>query len=155
MSYSRFIIEVFAFDASLFAREAVRTSLMRSQAAMNFLFVRIYKTANIEYLEKKVKKTLSKCFDHMRNGESDIKRTSQYYLYLIQRERFKQCLRDLFLANSIFLSLTKYIKWRREYDAGLATAWLIYYNYEEANSFWGKSLSQPVIHRFSIIQKLK
>ena len=127
MNICRPIFDIFAIDAPLFAREAIRTSLMKSQGAMNFLFVRIYKSANVEYLEHKIKKTLNRCFDHFRFEESNFKRTAQYYLYLIKREKFKQCLRDLFISSSIFLSLAKYIKWRRESDAGLTTAWLKYY----------------------------
>ena len=90
----------------------------------------------------------------MNDSELDIKRSTLYYLYLIKREKFKQWLRELFLSNSVVTSISKYIKWRREYDAGLATAWLMLYDWEESNSFWGRSLKLPIVHRFNVIQKL-
>jgi hypothetical protein len=55
MSASRHLVNLFAYESPLLAREAVKTSLIKSQGAMNFLFVRIYKSANVEYLENKVK----------------------------------------------------------------------------------------------------
>lgn len=59
----------------------------------------------------------------------------------------------MFVTSSVFISIEKYYKWKRHYDAGLATADLNYYSYEEKNSFCGRSLSEPMVHRYSVLQK--
>lgn len=90
MSVSRHLLNLLTFDSSIFAKEAVKTTLLKSQGAMNFLFVRIYKTANVEYLEKTVKDNYKSFNKYLRNTESALVLNTHYYYYLMKREKFKQ-----------------------------------------------------------------
>lgn len=154
MSASRHLVNLFAYESPLLAREAVKTSLIKSQGAMNFLFVRIYKSANVEYLENKVKENFKVFKKWIKNCESALTSSSQYYLYLLKKEEFRKALRKLFMPASVIDSISNYYNWKRSYDAGLATACLIYYNYEEENSFWGKPINAPLVHKYEVIDKL-
>jgi len=153
MSMSRHLINLLAFD-SFFAREAMKTTFMKSQGAMNFLFVRIYKSANLEYLEKSEKDNFNRFYKVVKFHVSAMKLNSHFYIYKIQKEEFRNFIRKNFIKGSILEEFTKYYQWKRNYDSGLATASLMYYNFNEANSFWGKSLSEPLVHKYDILSKL-
>ena len=116
------MLNIITFDSPVFARKAAKTSLIKSQGAMNFLFVRIYKSANVEYLEMQNKETAKKFHKAMKIHESAITQNALYVLYSLRKERFRNFLREVFVCKSIIDGISKYFDWKRKYDAGLATA---------------------------------
>lgn len=153
MSATRHLLNVLTMDSSVFCKEALKTSLMKSQGAMNFLFIRIAKSANMEYLEMQVKENYKSFRNRISHCEQALVASTHFLVYLAKREKFKRFLREVFIVDSVFVSIEKYYKWKQSFDAGLATASLVYFNYSELNGFCGKSLTDPIIHRFEILNK--
>lgn len=155
MSVTKHIFNILLSDTSVFSKGAVKGSLLRGQAVFNFAFIRRYKSADIEYLDNRVKKEHRRFYKDICNHESHIKLSAQYYLYLMKKEKFMECLRELFSTTKTMVSkLSKYVSWKQHYDAGLATACFIFYNHEELNSFCGRTISNDMVHKYGIMDKL-
>lgn len=154
MSVSRHLINLLTFDSPIFFKEAARTSLVKSNGAMNFLFIRIYKSANIDYLDSKQEDHYKLHSKIMMNNYLSFRSSASYILYILKKEKFTQFLREVFMHKSVFNEISNYFKWRQSYDAGLTTACLISFNSNELNHYCGKSLSQPIIHKYGVLDKI-
>mmetsp|Transcript_25309 Transcript_25309/g.28066 ORF Transcript_25309/g.28066 Transcript_25309/m.28066 type:complete len:136 (-) Transcript_25309:397-804(-) len=135
MSVTRHLTHLFSFDTSIFAKEALRSTFMRSQGAMNFLFIRIYKSANIEHLEKNHKENWIKINKIAKNFENSYKQSGLYLLHLMKKEIFRKFIRDLFMSASSLERLSNYLQWQRSHEAGLSTASLFVCDIKEINYF--------------------
>jgi hypothetical protein len=153
MSVTRHFTNILLFD-SMLTKEAFKTTLIKSQGAMNFIFVRIYRTANLEYLENTKKERIKKFYRSMRFREEDIRKSSLFLLYKLKKEQFKKFLRQHYIRSSILESITDYIKWRQRNDAGMASTSLMIFNDYGNNNFCGKTLNEPLVHKYRVFEKL-
>lgn len=155
MSVTRHFTNMLLFD-SFVTKEAFKTTLIKSQGAMNFVFVRIYRTANLEYLENTKKESIKKFYKSMLFRVEDIRKSSLFLLYKLKKEQFRKFLRQHYIKSSILESITDYIKWRQRNDAGMASTSLMIFNDDVVgdNTFCGKTLSEPLVHKYKILEKI-
>ena len=152
MSVSRYLVNIFIADTSVVAKGAVRSSIFRSQGVYNFVFIRRYKSAYVEFIEasmghKKSRKITTK-------ADPNHGLCSHFYVYLMTKELFKKCLRELFSTHSLLAKISNYIKWKRIDDAGLTTSSWMHYNDLEQDSLYGKKIESFAIHKNHIIDKI-
>ena len=133
--FTRHLTQLITFDLSVFGREAFKNSLLKGQGAINFVFVRIYKSANIEYLKKKSDDGMKNFGKIAKSFENAYTQNSSYILYLSDRENFKNFLRNLFMPSTSLERISNYINWQRIHEAGLSTATLNIYDTDEKNYY--------------------
>lgn len=149
----RHAVDLFSIGSSIFSRGAIRNSILRSQGAMNFLFVRIYKSANLDYLddhhleESKMSKILA------RNLENSFVSNTLFLFYLHKKELFNLFLKQLFTYKTQLQKISQYLGWRRLSEAGLFNPGLSVTDSEGSNYFCGRVLSDPVVHKYEIFEK--
>ncbi|CAI2373000.1 unnamed protein product [Moneuplotes crassus] len=149
----RHAADLFTIGSSLFSRGGLKTSVLRSQGCMNFLFVRIYKTANLDYLE-------NKHLDDNRNFglfsktiEYSFAKNTLFILYMIKKEAFARFIRQMFTSTTQLQKISKYLEWKRLSEAGLCSASLLVHDHSHQNYFCGRFLEQPVLHKYDILRK--
>ena len=150
MSATRHLTQLISIDFTLFAREALKTSIIKSQGAMNFLFIRIYKSANVEHLSTENHKKWRKI---IKNFENSYTQNISFIAYNLKKEMFKKLVRDLFMPFTKLEMISHYFTLQRSSEAGLSTASLLSYDIDTKNHYWGRFLAEPIIHKFDVLEK--